>query len=56
MKALARIGGRLPGGSAAPDHRTIFAALDWLPLFLPAAVLIGEMLQPVLIISVSFRS
>jgi hypothetical protein len=32
------------------------SGIDWLPLFLPSAMLIAEMLQPVLVISVSFRS
>jgi len=55
VKALARDGGRLPGGSATPVHRIVSAA-DWAALFLPSALLLAEMLQPILIISVSFRS
>ena len=56
MKALARLGvARVPGGRATPSDR-IHSALDWPSLFLPALVLIGEMLQLVLAILDSFRS
>jgi len=53
VKALARLGvARVPGGRATPGDR-ILAMIDWMALFLPSAVLVGEMMQPVLVISIA---